>query len=91
MPLWLLPALLALCAVLSLAAGTWLVFHLADVARVFRGDRAGDIVRGPGPRRATPAAVWAALIVFNVGWIMCLVIWLFVLSGEANTVVDARA
>ena len=57
MPLWFLPALIALFAVVSLGAGIWLLLHLRDVARVFRGNRPGELVRGPGKRRATPAAV----------------------------------
>lgn len=91
MPLWFLPALIAIFAVVSLAAGIWLLLHLRDVARVFRGDRPGEMVRGPGRRRATPTAVWTALVIFNAGWIACIVIWIFVLGGEANTVVDAKA
>ena len=90
MPLWIFPALIALFAVISLVAGIWLLLHLRDVARVFRGDRPGEMVRGPGRRRSTPAAVWAALILFNAGWIACIIIWVFVLSGEANTVVSAK-
>lgn len=91
MPLWFPPALLALFALVSLAAGIWLVLHLSDVARVFRGNRPGEIVRGPGRSRATPAAVWIALLVFNAGWIACVLMWIFVISGEANTVVVSRA
>ena len=90
MPLWFLPALIALFAVVSLAAGIWLLLHLRDVARIFRGDKPGEMVRGPGRRRATPAEVWIALLIFNAGWIACIVIWIFVLSGEANTVVHAQ-
>lgn len=90
MPLWFLPALIALFAILSLVAGLWLLLHLRDVARVFRGNRPGEMVRGPGRRRATPTAVWVALVVFNAGWIACIVIWVFVLSGEANSVVVSR-
>ena len=90
MPLWFLPALIALFAIASLAAGIWLLLHLRDVARVFKGDQVGEMVRGPGRRRATSAAVWTALIVFNAGWIACIVIWIFVLGGEANTVVNAK-
>ncbi|HCB78941.1 hypothetical protein BA950_03630 [Erythrobacter sp. SAORIC-644] len=82
---------MALFAVVSLGAGIWLLLHLRDVARVFRGNRPGELVRGPGKRRATPAAVWTALIIFNAGWIACIVIWIFVLGGEANTVVDAKS
>lgn len=87
MPLWFLPALIALFAVVSLVAGLWLLLHLRDVVRVFRGDRLGELVRGPGRRRATPAAVWAAILLFNGGWISCIIIWVFVLTGEANSVV----
>ena len=90
MPLWFLPALIALFAVISLAAGIWLLLHLRDVARVFRGDRPGEMVRGPGRRTASSAAVWTALVIFNAGWIACIVIWIFVLSGEANTVVGRQ-
>ena len=91
MPLWFLPALMAFFAVVSLAAGMWLLLHLPDVARLFRGEKPGQMVRGPGRRRATPAAVWTALAIFNLGWIACVVIWVFVLEGEANVLIDARA
>ena len=90
MPLWFLPALLALFAVVSFAAGIWLLLHLRDVARVFRGDRDGEMVRGPGRRRASPAAVWTALLAFNIGWIACIIIWIFVMGGDANTFVNAE-
>lgn len=89
MPLWFFPALIALCAIVSLAAGIWLILHLRDVARLFRGNRPGGMVRGPGRQRATSAAVWTALVIFNAGWIACILIWIFVLAGEANTVVNA--
>ena len=90
MPLWFLPALIAFFACVSLGAGIWLLLHLRDVARVFRGEKPGQMVRGPGPRRATPAAVWTALVIFNAGWVACAIIWIFVLGGEANTFVDAK-
>lgn len=89
MPLWFLPALIALFALVSLGAGIWLLLHLRDVARLFRGEKPGQMVRGPGPRQATPAAVWTAIMIFNAGWIACVIIWVFVLGGEANTFVDA--
>lgn len=89
MPLWFFPALIAFFAVISLTSGIWLLLHLRDLARLFRGDRPGEMVRGPGRKRATPAAVWTALIIFNVGWIACIVIWIAALSGEANALVDA--
>jgi hypothetical protein len=90
MPLWFLPAMIAFFAVLSLATGIWLLLHLRDVARVFRGKKPGKMIRGPGPQTATPAAVWTALLIFNACWIICVIIWIFVIGGEANTMVDAR-
>lgn len=84
MPLWLFPVLMALFAILSLATGIWLLLHLPDLARVFRGDRTGEIVPGPARRRASRSAVWLALILFNVGWLACLLIWVLVIGGDAN-------
>lgn len=84
MPLWFFPALMALFAILSLASGIWLLLHLPDLARVFRGDRDGEIVPGPAKRRASRTAVWWALILFNGGWIACLMIWILVIGGDAN-------
>lgn len=90
MPLWFFPALLGLFAVLSLVSGIWLLLHLPDVARLFRGDRDGEMVPGRTKRRATHGAVWLALILFNAGWIACLVIWVFVIGGDANQVVVSK-
>ena len=61
----------------------------ADVSRLFRATSPGDRER-PGPRRATPAAVVAVLILFNAGWIVSIALWLFVMSGDANSVVNAQ-
>ena len=90
MPLWFFPALMAFFAVVSLCAGIWLLLHFRDVARVFRGEKPGQFVRGPGHRRATKAAVWTALLLFNGGWVACVAIWLFVMSGEANLFINAK-
>lgn len=90
MPLWFFPALLVLLAVASLVAGGWLLLHSRDVARALAPRRGGALIPGPGPRRASRAAVWAAVVIFNAGWIACILIWVFVIGGEANTVVDAR-
>lgn len=90
MPLWFFPALLGLFAVVSLAAGLWLLLHMRDVARVFSGKREGEVVAGPGRRHASQSAVWLALAVFNVGWIACVLIWVFAIGGDANAVVDAK-
>ena len=84
MPLWFFPALVGVLAAASLLAGIWLQLHLRDVAAMF-----GDIARGPGRRQASNGAVWAAIILFNAGWIGALVVWLFVMGGDANLVTDA--
>ena len=91
MPMWFLPALIAVFAVMSLAAGIWLVLHLRDVARAFGGREPGEMKRGPGRKHASRAAVWTALIVFNAGWIACVVVWVLVMGGDANAVVDAKS
>ena len=88
MPLWFFPALVGVLAAASLLAGIWLLLHLRDVAAVF-GRHSGEIARGPGRRRASNGAVWAAIILFNAGWIGALVVWLFVMGGDANLVTDA--
>ena len=89
MPLWFFPALIGVLSIVSLVAGIWLLLHLRDVAAVFSGSKSSDLVRGPGRRRASRSAVWTAIIVFNAGWIAAVVIWLFLMSGDANLVTDA--
>ncbi|MBU2408261.1 MAG: hypothetical protein KKC79_06375 [Gammaproteobacteria bacterium] len=73
----------------SLIAGIWLFLHLRDVAAMF-SSRANQIVRGPGKRHASRAYVWLALFIFNAGWIASLLIWIFVIGGDANAVTEAR-
>ena len=91
MPLWFFPALMGVLAVISLVAGTWLLLHLQDLAATFSGRADGEMVRGPGKRRASKGSVWLALIAFNAGWIGCLLICMLVIGGEADTVTDAAA
>lgn len=91
MPLWFFPALMGLLATVSLIAGIWLLLHLRDVAGVFSGHGQGEMVRGPGKRRASKSRIWLAIVVFNAGWIACLLIWIFVIGGDANAVTDAAA
>lgn len=86
MPLWLFPALLALCAVVALVAGIWLLLHLQAIATILRGH--GDIVPAPSKPRASRTAVWIAFALFNLGWIGSVAIWTFTISGEANDVVE---
>ena len=61
MPLWFFPALLGLFAIISLGAGLWLLLHMRDVVRMVSGRHDGELVPGPGRRRAPPSAVWLAL------------------------------
>ena len=89
MPMWFFPALLALCAVMALVSGLWLLLHLQAVATMFRGH--GDIVPAPGKPRASRRAVLTAFALFNLGWIASVAIWTFALTGEANEAVEQQA
>lgn len=89
MPLWFFPALLGLFAIISLAAALWLLLHMRDVARLFSGRRDGELVPGAGRRHASRQAVWTAILVFNAAWIVCVLIWVFAIGGDANAVVEA--
>ncbi|MEL7688374.1 hypothetical protein AAG596_14015 [Citromicrobium bathyomarinum] len=86
MPLWFFPTLMGALATISLVAGIWLLLHLPDVARVFRGSRSGEFVRNSGRKFASRGAVWLALILFNGAWIACVVLWIFLPGSDANPV-----
>ena len=86
MPIWFFPASLALSIVLSLAAGIWLLLHAQAVSVLFRKRR--EVVPGPSKSKASPASVWLALALFNLGWISSVFIWTGAISGEANEVVQ---
>lgn len=88
MPIWFFPALLALSAVVSIAAGIWLLLHAQAVAVLFR-DR-GDVVPGPSRSRASRRSVILALILFNLGWVASVAIWSYAISGQANEVIDQK-
>lgn len=90
MPLWFFPALLGLLAIVSLIAGIWLLLHLRDVAGLF-SNSSNELVRGPGQKRASRGTVWLAIAVFNAGWIAAVLLWIFVMGGDANLVTDAAA
>ncbi len=87
MPLWFFPALLGLCAVTSVLSGIWLLLHLQAVASLFAGR--ADIVPAPTRPKASRKSVILALILFNAGWIAAIAIWLLVMEGAANQVVQA--
>lgn len=88
MPLWFFPALIGVLATSSLIAGIWLFLHLRDIAALF-SNRSNQIVRGPGKRHASRTRVLFALFIFNAGWIASLLIWIFVIGGDANAVTEA--
>jgi hypothetical protein len=46
----------------------------------------------PAPRRppVSRAQTWLMLAIFNTAWIACILIWIYVISGDANALVDAE-
>lgn len=90
MPLWTANVIFAAFIIAALGAGIWLLLNLDGLARLFagRGDQ-GEMV----PARRRPSAssnkVWLMLIVFNLAWIACVLIWIYVMSGDANAIVEA--
>lgn len=87
MPLWTANLVMAFFAIAALGSGLWLLLNLDAVARLFAGK--ADVVPAPGKRTAPRGRVWLMLAIFNAAWIACVLIWAYVMSGEADTVVDA--
>ena len=87
MSLWTANLIMAIFVIATLASGIWLLLNLDAVARLFRG--VGDVVATPGRRTASRGRTWLMLAIFNIGWIACVLIWVYVMSGDANQVVDA--
>ena len=87
MPLWTASLIMATFIVATLASGIWLLLYLDAVARLFAGK--ADVVPAPGKRTAPRSRVWLMLAIFNIGWIACILIGIYVMSGDANTIVDA--
>ncbi len=76
-----LPVLaLGLLASAAMLAAIWLLLHLNALTALFAGH--ADIVASPSAPRATRAQVYAALAVFNLGWIGSLAIWLTVIAAS---------
>lgn len=76
---------LALSALISITAMIWLMLNARAVARLFAGPRS-EMVPGPSAsaaeeRRssyrplASPGRVWAAILLFNLGWIGAVLAW----------------
>lgn len=90
MPLWTANLVFAAFIIAALASGIWLLLNLDGVAKLFagRGDQ-GEMV----PSRARPpvsrAKLWLMLAIFNLAWITCVLIWVYVIGGDANTLVEA--
>lgn len=68
-------AALALCALASFGAGLWLVLNLPMLARMLSRDI--DIIAPSWQLRPPRGKVIALLLLFNAGWIACLLIWTF--------------
>ena len=76
-----LPVLaLAVLVIAALAAGLWLALHLNALAALFAGN--ADIVPSRRPPRASPAQVYTALAIFNLGWVGSIIIWLGVIASR---------
>jgi hypothetical protein len=82
MPLWVFPTVYAIAIVVTLAAGIWLLLHLAAVARTFAGKV--DIVPSPKPAHVSRRAVRIALAVFAAGLGVTMGIQLLALTGVVN-------
>jgi hypothetical protein len=67
--------LLALSSVIAIAAMLWIIINARAVVRIFaRPDN--DLALGP--RLVSPPmrrSVWAAILLFNLGWIGAVAIW----------------
>jgi hypothetical protein len=91
MSLWTANLIFAAFIIAALGSGIWLLLNLDALARLFagRGDE-GEIV--PAPRRppVSRAQTWLMLAIFNTAWIACILIWIYVISGDANALVDAE-
>lgn len=87
MPLWVPQVLLALTIVVTAATGIWLLLNLRAIARLFRSS--GVVEPGPGPRPPSKRTTAIMLILFNLAWIGSVAVWSWVMTGEANKVVDA--
>ncbi|MCL6250122.1 hypothetical protein M3P36_03550 [Altererythrobacter sp. KTW20L] len=92
MPLWFPLSILLLTTLVALASAGWLLLHAQDVARAFRTST--ELEPGPDPRRASRRAsrstVIAMLVVFNLAWIAATGIWVYSLTDDAQTVIDAE-
>ena len=87
MPLWVANLIMAFFTIAALGLGIWLLLHIDAIARLFAGK--GDMVAAPGKRSASRGQTVAMLVLFNLAWIACVLIWIYVIGGEANEVVDA--
>ncbi|WP_305097165.1 hypothetical protein [Croceibacterium aestuarii] len=79
--------LFAVCAIASLLAGVWLLLHLPSVVALFARNRA---IAPSGRPHASRAMTWFMLALFNLGWIACVLIWIWIIGGDANQAIDAR-
>lgn len=86
MPLWSAQAIIAFFAVMAMLSGIWLLLNLRAIARTFRGT--ADLRPGPGPRGPSRKAVWTAFILFNLGWIVSIAIWIWAMDEEAPGTIE---
>ncbi len=78
MPIWLLPLLLALSALVTMTSGIWLLLHLTALARRFAGN--ADVVPSPARPKAPRWAVRVALAGFVGGTATTLAVLLLAIT-----------
>lgn len=79
MPVWLLPAILAVSALITMISGIWLALHLTALTRTYAG--VADVVPSPARPRASRAAVRLAVALFISGTLVSLVVPVAIILG----------
>ena len=79
MPVWLLPAVLAVSAVVTLVSGIWLALHLTAVARTYAGT--ADVVPSPARPRASRGTVRLWVAMFVTGTLISLAVPVAIILG----------
>ena len=69
-----LPALLALSILVSIAAMMWLIVHARGLVRLFARPQNELETGAARTGQPTRRAVWTAFVLFNLGWIGAVVI-----------------
>lgn len=79
MPVWLLPAILAVSALITMISGIWLALHLTALTRTY--GCVADVVPSPARPRASRAAVRLAVALFISGTLVSLAVPVAIILG----------